>query len=239
MEIMMIREYSLLANINVRRSIEALFDRLTTLPEYEQAMFALGLELGVGLAAKVGSPDAKIYLACNAEDADFLVAGVVESPEAQGFAPRLACFWNHRFMPFGGEDIPVAPIVKRYKEPIDGGVDFLIVVRSIISDIGVVRTNLRNLLQDMEPVSVVVGAPVICAGVEEKLQDEFDWMASSGESRSSCEKLDFLYFAKDDQVISGDLVFDRFGFDRQENENRHMPKIVEERMTRLVIGEVK
>jgi hypothetical protein len=105
MEIMMIREYSLLANINVRRSIEALFDRLTTLPEYEQAMFALGLELGVGLAAKVGSPDAKIYLACNAEDADFLVAGVVESLDAQGFAPRLACFWNHRFMPFGGEDI--------------------------------------------------------------------------------------------------------------------------------------
>jgi hypothetical protein len=71
------------------------------------------------------------------------------------------------------------------------------------------------------------------------LQDEFDRMVSSRESRSSCEKLNFLYFAQDDQVIGGDLVFDRFGFDRQSDKNRRMPKIVEERMKRLVIGEIK
>ena len=71
----MTREYSSLTNINVRRSLDLLIDRSTSTRGYEAAMFALGQELGTAILKKIHSPDAKIYLACTAEDADFLAKG--------------------------------------------------------------------------------------------------------------------------------------------------------------------
>jgi hypothetical protein len=232
----MTRKYSPSVNINVKRSLDVLADRRTTVPDYQAAMLTLGQELGASILGRVHSPDAKIYLACTAEDADFLAAGILESLEAKGFNPKLACFWNQRTTPFEVPDIQVAPIIKKYREPFEGQTDVLIVVKSIISGACVVKTNLRNLIQDITPELIVIAAPVIYAGAEERLSDEFD--------QSVYEKFDFLYFAKDDErkadreVVPGigGMVYDRLGFDGQDDKNRYMPKIVEERMDKLMLS---
>jgi hypothetical protein len=232
----MTREYSSSVNIHVRRSLDVLADRSTAAQDYQAAMLVLGQELGNNIVGKIHSPDAKIYLACTAEDADFLAVGIVGSLEAQGFSPKLACFWNQRTTPFGVSDIQVAPIIKKYREPFDSQTDILIVVKSIISGACVVKTNLRNLIQDITPQSIIIAAPVIYAGAEERLKNEFD--------RSVYEKFDFLYFAKDDErrddgeVVPGvgGMVYDRLGFDGQDDKNRYMPKIVEERMGKLMLS---
>jgi hypothetical protein len=232
----MTREYSSSVNIHIRRSLDVLADRNTVIEDYRVAMLALGQELGNNIVGKIHSPDAKICLACTAEDADFLAVGIVGSLEAQGLSPKLACFWNQRTTPFGVSDIQVAPIIKKYREPFDSQTDILIVVKSIISGACVVKTNLKNLIQDITPQSIIIAAPVVYAGAEERLKDEFD--------RSVYEKFDFLYFAKDDErkddgeVIPGvgGVVYDRLGFDGQDDKNRYMPKIVEERMGKLMLS---
>jgi hypothetical protein len=232
----MTREYSLAVNIHVRRSLDVLIDRSTTVRDYQAAMLALGQELGSSILERIHLPDTKIYLACTAEDADFLAAGIIGSLESQGFNSKLACFWNQRTTPFGVSDIQVAPIIRRYREPFDSQTDILIVVKSIISGACVVKTNLRNLIQDITPKSIIIAAPVIYAGAEESLKDEFE--------RSVYEKFNFLYFAKDNErkadgeVIPGigGMVYDRLGFDGQDDKNRHMPKIVEDRMEKLMLS---
>ena len=232
----MTREYSSLTNINVRRSLDLLIDRSTSTQGYEAAMFALGQELGTAILRKIQSPDAKIYLACTAEDADFLAKGILDSLEAKGFRPAIACFWNQRINPFDIADIQIAPIIKKYKEPIDKQIDFLVVVKSIISGACVVKTNLRNLIQDIEPQSILIASPVMYVGAEQRLKDEFD--------PAIYDKFDFLYFAQDDERKSdgevvpgiGGMVYDRLGFDGQDDKNRHMPKIVKERMEKLMLS---
>jgi hypothetical protein len=232
----MTREYSSVVNIHVRRSLDVLADRNTSVQDYQAAMLELGQELGNSILGRLHSQDARVYLACTAEDADFLAAGIVGSLEAKGCSPKLACFWNQRTTPFGISDIQVAPIIRRYREPFDSQIDILIVVKSIISGACVVKTNLRNLIQDITPKSIVIAAPVIYAGAEESLKDEFE--------QSVYEKFDFLYFAKDDErkadgeVIPGigGMVYDRLGFDGQDDKNRHMPKIVEDRMEKLMLS---
>jgi hypothetical protein len=170
----MTREYSSSVNIHIRRSLDVLADRNTVIEDYRVAMLALGQELGNNIVGKIHSPDAKICLACTAEDADFLAVGIVGSLEAQGLSPKLACFWNQRTTPFGVSDIQVAPIIKKYREPFDSQTDILIVVKSIISGACVVKTNLKNLIQDITPQSIIIAAPVVYAGAEERLKDEFD-----------------------------------------------------------------
>jgi hypothetical protein len=212
--------------------------------DYQAAMFGLGQELGAAIATKIHATDAKIYLACTAEDADFLVLGILASLEVKGFNPAIACFWNQRVNPFDIADIQIAPIIRKYKEPIDKQVDLLIVVKSIISGACVVKTNLKNLIQDIEPQSISIVAPVMYIGAEQKLKDEFD--------RSIYEKFDFLYFARDDErkpdgeVVPGvgGMVYDsltetlreRLGFNGQDGKNSHMPKIVRERMEKLLLS---
>lgn len=232
----MTREYSSLTNNNVRRSLDTLIDRRSAPHDYQAAMFELGRELGTAIAIEIHAPDAKIYLACTAEDADFLAKGILASLETRGFSPAIACFWNQRVNPFDIADIQIAPIIKKYKEPIDKHVDLLIVVKSIISGACVVKTNLKNLIQDIEPQSISIIAPVMYTGAEQKLKDEFD--------RSIYEKFDFLYFARDDErkpdgeVVPGvgGMVYDRLGFDGQDGKNSHMPKIVQERMEKLLLS---
>jgi hypothetical protein len=232
----MTREYSSLTNNNVRRSLDIPIDRSSSPQDYQAAMFELGRELGTAIAIEIHDPDAKIYLACTAEDADFLAKGILASLEVKGFSPAIACFWNQRVNPFDIADIQIAPIIRKYKEPIDKQVDLLIVVKSIISGACVVKTNLKNLIQDIEAQSISIVAPVMYIGAEQKLKDEFD--------RSIYEKFDFLYFARDDErkpdgeVVPGvgGMVYDRLGFNGQDGKNSHMPKIVQERMEKLLLS---
>ena len=193
-------------------------------------MFGLGKELGTLILTKIRSPHSKIYLACTVEDADFLAKGILDVLETNGFKTPLACFWNQRSNPFGVPGIQVAPIVQKYREPSDKQIDLLIMVKSIVSGACVVKTNLKNLIQEIEPQSILVVAPVMHSEAEQKLKGEFD--------RSVYEKFDFICFAQDDERNSdgevvpgvGGIVYDRLGFDGQDGKNRYMPEIVNERM---------
>ncbi len=232
----MTREYSSLANDQVKQSLDVLIDRTSSVEKYQDAMFHLGQELGAHIAKKIVAPDAKIYLVCTAEDADFLVKGILESLEQHSFNVGLACFWNQRINPFSFPDLQVSPIIKKYKEPIDRQVDYLIVVKSIISGACVVKTNLRNLIQDIDPQSILIAAPILYRGSVQKLSNEFE--------SSIYEKFNFLYFAQDSErkpdgeVIPGigGMLYDRLGFDGQDEKNRYLPKIVADRLERHIIS---
>ncbi len=114
------------------------------------------------------------------------------------------------------EDLKVAPILKKYQEPSEKKVNYLVVVKSIISGACVVKTNLVNLIQKIEPEKIFIVAPVIYHNAEEKLKSEFE--------SEIYDKFQFFYFAKDDErtpsgeVIPGigGIVYDRLGFNGQE-----------------------
>jgi hypothetical protein len=228
----MTRKYSPLTNDNARQLLDVLVAPQTAPQEYRQAMVELGKELGTLILAKIHSPQSKIYLACTAEDADFLAKGILDVLKTNGFNPPLACFWNQRSNPFGVSSVQVAPIIQRYKEPSDQQIDLLIVVKSIVSGACVVKTNLKYLIQEIEPQSILIVAPVMHSESEQKLKNEFD--------RSVYEKFEFLCFAQDDErkpdgeIVPGigGIVYERLGFDGQDGKNRYMPEIVNERMER-------
>lgn len=124
------------------------------------------------------------------------------------------------------EDLKVAPILKKYQEPTENKVKYLIVVKSIISGACVVRTNLVNLIQKIEPEKIFIAAPVIYYNAEEKLQNEFE--------EHIYQKFKFFYFASDTErtpegeVIPGigGNVYTRLGFENQDDKNQYIPEIV-------------
>lgn len=228
----MTREYSSIASPTTRLSLDKLIDGNTSDKEYQKAMLSLGQELGIKILNFLASSGRKICLVCTAEDADYLVFGVIKSFEAQGLDPKLVCFWNHKTTPFGTEYIQVAPIIKRYKEPVDNPTDLLVMVKSFITETSAIRTNLQNLIQDnVKYRSILIATPVIQIWIEAELRDEFDQFVDS--------KLNFLYFAKDNKkrpqkdMVSGVEIIPNNKI--QGDEIHPMPKVIKERMERLVI----
>ena len=130
--------------------------------------------------------------------------------------------------------IKVAPILKKYQEPAHEKVKYLIVIKSIISGACVVRTNLVNLIQKIEPEKIFIVAPVIYQNAEQKLKNEF--------AENIYNKFKFFYFAKDDkrteqgEVIPGigGNVYLRLGFEGQEHKNEYIPEIVKMRRSQFI-----
>jgi hypothetical protein len=168
------------------------------------------------------------------EDAVFLAKGILERLETRLKSVTFACFWNQRLSPFDVEDLQTAPILRKYQEPTAAKINSLIVVKSIISGACVVRTNLVELIQTIEPETIFVVAPVIHTQSEEKLKQEFD--------SKIYEKFQFLYFAQDGEQAPdgeiipsiGGMVYDRLGFQDQDEKNRYTPKIVKSRRNKLI-----
>jgi hypothetical protein len=146
----------------------------------------------------------------------------------------FAYFWNQRFSPFEVEELQVAPIIKKYQEPAEKRVNYLVVIKSIISGACVVRTNLVDLIQKIEPEKIFIVAPVIYYNAEEKLKNEFE--------KNIYDKFKFFYFAKDDERTSlgevipgiGGMVYERLGFQGQEEKNTYIPEIVKSRRAKLL-----
>ncbi|RUT04035.1 hypothetical protein DSM106972_049490 [Dulcicalothrix desertica PCC 7102] len=132
------------------------------------------------------------------------------------------------------EYLKIAPILRKYQEPIQSKVDYLVVVKSIISSSCVVRTNLINLIQKIEPNKIFIAAPVIYDGAEEKLKNEFEEHIHS--------KFKFFYFAKDSTRTSdgevipgiGGNIYLRLEFDNQDNKNEYIPEIVKQRRSQFL-----
>ena len=198
-------------------------------------MFEIGRNLGDALLDQINSDQANVYLACTVEDADFLARGILQSLEGKIRKVFFACFWNQHFSPFEIEDLKVAPILKRYQEPASENINYLIVVKSIISGACVVRTNLVHLIQSIEPEKIFIVAPVIHAEAEQKLKSEFE--------EAVYNKFQFFYFAKDEERTStgevrpgiGGNVYQRLGFEDQDSKNKYIPEIVKKRRAELVL----
>ncbi len=196
---------------------------------YRAAMTRLGAEfVRVHFGRLAGIK--RLLLVCTNEDADFLARGVLGGLEELGGPEALvACFWNDRESipgPLSGLRVELAPIVRRYVEP--GQVDAFLVVKSIISSACVVRTNITEMIQDHDPARLLIFAPVVLKGAEEKLREEFD--------DNIARRFEVYWFAEDDEKEGenvkpgiGGQVYERLGIGPRTDKNRYTPELVKER----------
>jgi hypothetical protein len=233
------REFSKLFynHSNVQDLLDILTNKRANPDAYKKAMFRIGLNLGNALLDQINSDQASVYLACTVEYADFLAKGILQSLETRIRNLSFACFWNQHFAPFEMEDLKVAPILRKYQEPAPANesVNYLIIVKSIISGACVVKTNLADLIQSIDPEKIFIVAPVIHAQAEQKLKNEF--------YKAVYDKFQFFYFAKDNERTSkgevipgiGGNVYQRLGFEDQDSKNKYIPEIVKKRRAELVV----
>jgi len=220
---------------NTSEDVRGLLDRLIepgdrmTPSNYREAMFSLGAKFVESYRPMLAEIQ-KLLLICTNEDADFLAEGVLNGLEAiPGLHTSLACFWNERIVTRGtasGMKVDMAPIVRRYLEP--GEVDAFLVVKSIISSGCVVRTNIAELVYDLNPSRILVFAPVILEGGQAQVSEEFDSNIS--------DRFEFYWFAQDDEkdgenVVPGigGQVYERLGLGTKEEKNRYTPNLVKQR----------
>lgn len=230
----MSRHYSPYNTPHTQQLLDTLADKQVSPTDYRQAMTSLGESFGDIFLNKITENQPSIYLASTVEDADYLAKGVLSRLETHYHDISFACFWNKRFSPFDIPDLQVAPILKKYQEPTQAKVNYLIIVKSIISGACVVKTNLTNLIQKIEPEQIFVVAPVIYQGAEEKLKAEFE--------EDIYQKFKFFYFARDDErkksgeVIPGigGMVYERLGFDGKNDKNKYVPEIVKTRRQKML-----
>lgn len=233
----MTRTYSNFNTDSSQVQLGRLADKTTAPNAYKDAMTSLGKHLGEIVSTKMPDSASTAYLACTVEDADYLARGMLTVLEQHLQSVSLACFWNERFSPFGVSEIKASPIIRKYAEPANSTVNHLVIIKSIISGGCVVKTNLNDLIQTINPENIFIVAPVIYIGAEQKLALEFD--------SSVCEKFQFIYLAKDNErtdrgeVIPGigGMVYERLGFDGQEGKNKYVPEIVKTRRRQLVASQ--
>jgi hypothetical protein len=196
---------------------------------YRAAMTRLGV-LFVSLHPERFTGINRLLLICTNEDADYLARGVLAGLEARGGpVVRIACFWNERESIPGtlsGLKVELAPIIRRYVEP--GEAEAFLVVKSIIASACVVRTNITELVYDHNPARVLIFAPVILKGAQERLGQEFDDDVS--------RRFEFCWFAEDDEKEGenvkpgiGGQVYERLGIGTRADKNRYTPELVRER----------
>lgn len=220
---------------------ERLLDQLVNAASpslYRDAMRQLGRQLAEHVAKQVPTVTQNaVCIACTVEDADFLARGLLEGLEQKGVSSariKLVCFWNERVRRFNGiatNSFDMAPVVKEYREAVDIRDAVLIVVKSIISGACVVKTNLASLIDEALPLRVIVAAPVMLKGAEQRLTSEFPQSMSS--------KFEYFTFAIDDEKGADDnvvpgiggSVYERLGF---KDKTTYVPEIVKERRRRAV-----
>ena len=229
----MTRKYSEDADETVQAHLDALLNAVGDPHAYQQAMTALGQDLGKVLASRLPSHQPVVVI-CTVEDADYLASGVLEQLAQAGFQDiALACFWNNR-RTIGSHK--VAEIIQRYVEPLPQRSGVVVVLKSIISGGCVVRTNLLEIVSRTEtaPENIFITAPVMYAGAPSALAPEFPegWV----------DRFQYVYFAQDttrddDGTIRpgiGGSVYELLGWSGQADKNRYFPRLVDARNARFL-----
>jgi hypothetical protein len=217
------------ASNTIRDLLEQLRAEHTGPDAYRTAMTRLGQEF-VRVHADRLAGIRQLMLICTSEDADSLARGVLDAlATREGPAVRVACFWNARKRVSGarsGVQLDLAPIVRRYVEP--GEPDAFLVVQSSLSSECVVRTNITELVHDLDPARVLIFAPVLHRGADERLRQEFD--------DAIARRFEFYCFAEDDGRDGKDLipglggqVHERPGVGSRADGNRYTPQLVRQR----------
>jgi hypothetical protein len=171
-------------------------------------MRQLGVFLGNQLR-KLVTPKQNGLLVCTPEDADFIAAGVMDALTPTVKELSFACYWHRRGRYGAAEqislDLDVAPVIKRYEEITSPSLDFIVIVKSIISTACVVKHNILDVVDRKHPARIFVVAPVIFEGSDAALRADFPRAVSS--------KFHFIYFARDDRRDKNGIVLPGIGGD--------------------------
>jgi hypothetical protein len=224
------------ADVNTRALLDRLVQNDTMPAEYRDIMYQLGRALGNVLHNQFNIDSHKVCIACTVEDADFLGKGILDEMEKVSEKLFITVFWNKRFKPYEDNDISIAPILREFHDPGYTSANILIVLKSIISNACVVKTNLTRLIEQSTPDKIYIVAPVLLKDAPQKLEKEFP--------PEVAHKFEYLYFAEDTERTSegmvvpgiGGDVYQRLGFDGQESKNRYTPDLVLERRARASTG---
>lgn len=211
---------------SIRELLMKLADQQLNSDDYGRTLFEIGLHFGEILVKEVRGKS--VYLVCTTEDADFLAKGIIDKFNANSVPFAMACYWNVRSKPFANLELSTAPIIKKYEEP-DYSKDVLVVLKSIISGGCVVKYNILNIIEKVNPEKIMIVAPVMFHLAESELINDFLPEVS--------RKFKFITLAIDDDrdevgnVIPGigGNVYKRLGFKDQEDKNKNIPKLVSQR----------
>lgn len=212
----------------ISREVKELLSKLNDkqeVVEYKKNMFLIGMKMGEQILVR--EPRCKyFYIVCTVEDADFLAKGIMETLKLNNVGFNMACFWNSRET--AGELGRISPVLRKYVEPhISMPNARMIVVKSLISGSCVVKTNIKEMVNEIKPKKIYIAAPVIHKDAKNKLKSEFN--------DSTIKKFDFIYYATDSEKIKGIVrpglgnVYKQLGLKNQTYKNKHTPLVVQER----------
>lgn len=220
----------------VRSALATLEDRTTPPNRYRAAMETIGRGLGERFVLREGVRRRTVCVTMTVEDADYLGKGLLEPLERAGADVRIVCLWNERHAAFDVDSLDIAPIVQEYRDELPTEVDYLIVLKSIISGACVVKTNLQHMLEDIDAKEIHVVAPVMLKGAEARLSKEFPAHVAS--------RFQYWALAIDEQKDAdgnvvpgiGGEVYSRLGFSGASGKNAFVPEVVTTRMEKRAGG---
>lgn len=218
------RKYSAfaLANDTVQAALQALLDSPSP-SHYRSTMLDLGKFLGSQLSAAIPSSE-RCLVASTAEDADFLTRGIYDSLKSD-HEIKAAVFWNNHYSVAGGS---IAPVVHKFLEPGYQAANVLVIAKAVISGSCVVRTNILELIEDLNVSKIFIVAPVMHSKSEKSLRDEFP--------EEIADKFVFISLAVDnDRAANGEVVpgiggqiYDLLGLEDQPARTNYMPLLVKQ-----------
>ncbi|TWC18362.1 MULTISPECIES: hypothetical protein [unclassified Pseudomonas] len=217
------RKYSALAKGEAKAALDSLLSSTDNPQAYSATMRALGELLGGVLNQKIPAHK-QCLLASTAEDADYLSKGIYDCLK-ENHSTKAAVFWNNHYSIPGGS---IAPVVHKFLEPGYEGATVLVIAKSIISGSCVVRTNLLELIEHVNPEKIYIVSPVMHISSEKALRDEFPSYIA--------DKFEFLVFAVDSEKAEdgeitpgiGGQVYPLLGLKGQPARVSYMPNLVRE-----------
>ncbi|TGQ72894.1 MULTISPECIES: hypothetical protein [unclassified Mesorhizobium] len=224
------RRYLGVATNDVIEPLAALMEASTPPAAYRDALQHLGDCLANRMSQSVDLKGKVVLVVAGVEDVDSLGSGFIEVMAKAGADVRLTCLWMDRKtlkVPYREE---VANIIQEYMDPIPPHVDHFVVLKSIVSSSCTIRTSLLRMLDETDPGRIHVASPVMLKGARKRLEAEFP--ASVG------DKFEYWILAVDAQADEngnvipgiGGSVYQRMGFDSQDDKNFYMPALVADRI---------
>lgn len=205
-----------------RAALSALLEAKGSPVLYSDVMHRLGTILGDRLSAAIPATD-RCLLASTAEDADFLTKGIYDSLSAN-HQTKAAVFWNNHYNVPGGS---IAPVVHKFLEPGYQYANVLVIAKAVISGSCVVRTNILELIEDLDVKQIFIVSPVMHADSERLLKEEFP--------EEIANKFEFIVLAIDETKVKGEVVpgiggeiYGLLGLGDQPARTGYMPKLVKQ-----------
>ena len=218
------------AAADVIEPLSALAETSTTPAAYRDALQRLGDRLANRMSESVDLKGKVVLVVAGVEDVDSLGSGFIDVLVHAGADVRLTCLWMDRKTLTIPDREEVANIIQEYMEPIPPHVDHFVVLKSIVSSSCTIRTSLLRMLDETDPERIHVASPVMLKGARKRLEAEFPMSVG--------DKFEYWILAVDAQADEngnvipgvGGSVYQRMGFENQEDKNFYMPSLVEHRI---------